>query len=92
MYVELTKGTNTDRGHIVEYMSVTNEARGHECYISHYPFDKTIIDYVDIHKTIKGHKGKHFCPYILIDIDNDITKHTKIHQKVLLMSGVWRLF
>jgi hypothetical protein len=71
MYVELTKGVNTDRGNIVEYMSVTNEARGHECYISHFPFDKTIIDYVAIHKTIKDHKGKHFCPYILIDIDNE---------------------
>ena len=71
MYVELTKGVNIDRGRIVEYTSVTNEARGHECYISHYPFDKSIIDYVKINGSIKNHKGKHFCPYILIDIDNE---------------------
>lgn len=71
MYVELTKGVNADRGKIIEYSTVTTEARGHECYISHYPFDKSIIDYVTIHKSIKDHKGKHFCPYILIDIDNE---------------------
>lgn len=71
MYVELTKSVNTDRGRIVDYSSVTTEARGHECYISHFPFDKSIIDYVAIHKTIKEHKGKHFCLYILIDIDNE---------------------
>jgi KaiC/GvpD/RAD55 family RecA-like ATPase len=71
MYVELTKGVNIDRGNIVEYTSVTNEARGHECYISHFPFDKSILDYVNIHNTIKDHKGKHFCPYILIDVDNE---------------------
>jgi hypothetical protein len=71
MYVELTKGVNIDRGRIVEYNSVTNEARGYECYISHYPFDKSILDYVEIHKTIKEHTGKHYCPYILIDIDNE---------------------
>ena len=71
MYVELTKGVDKDRGKIVEFSSVTNEARGHECYTSHFPFDKSILEYVEIHKTIKDHKGKHFCPYILIDIDNE---------------------
>lgn len=70
MLVEHCKGL-TDRGKIVEYSAITTQARGYEYYISYFPFDKSILDYVAIHKTVKDHKGKHFCPYILIDVDND---------------------
>ena len=71
MYVEHSKGVDTGRGQITEFSAITTEARGHEYYISHFPFDKSILDYVAIHKTVKDHNGKHFCPYILIDIDNE---------------------
>jgi archaellum biogenesis ATPase FlaH len=70
MLVEHCKGL-TDRGKLIEFSAVTNEARGHEYYITYFPFDKSIIDYVSIHKSVKDHKGKHFCPYILVDIDNE---------------------
>lgn len=72
MYVEHTKEVNAGRGRIVEYSTITTEARGHEYYISHFPFDKSILDYVAIHKTVKDHVGKHYCPFILFDIDNDL--------------------
>jgi len=71
MYVEITKSVNADRGKIVPLSEVTSEPRGHELYISLFPFDKSIIDYVQIKGTIKEHTGKHFCPYIAFDIDND---------------------
>jgi hypothetical protein len=40
-------------------------------YISLFPFEKNIIDYINVHKTIKGHKGLHYVPYICFDIDNE---------------------
>ena len=71
MYVEHSKGVDIGRGQITEYATITTEARGYEYYISYFPFDKTITEYVNIHKTVKDHTGKHFCPFILVDIDSD---------------------
>lgn len=71
MYVEEVARDITARGKIVEAGSIKPIARDYEFYISLFPFDKTILDYVKIHKSITGHKGKHFCNYIVFDIDRD---------------------
>lgn len=68
MYVEICKSIK-DRNHFIPLSNVGSETVDHELYISLFPFDKTILNYVDVHKTITGHKGNHYCPYILVDID-----------------------
>lgn len=88
MYVEHSERVDTGRGQIIEYSAITAEARGHEYYISHFPFDKSIIDYVGIHKTVKGHAGKHFCPYILVDIDSDDLSEAK--SRALNLITYWQ--
>jgi KaiC/GvpD/RAD55 family RecA-like ATPase len=71
MYVELVERGITNRGNIVECGSIKPVPRDFECYISLFPYDKTIVDYVKINKTVKNHAGKHACDYIVWDIDND---------------------
>lgn len=71
MYVEEVSHEVTSRGKIVEAGSVKPIARDYEYYISLFPYDKTILDHIKLHGTVKGHEGKHFCSYILFDIDRE---------------------
>jgi len=71
MYVEAVEYKITSRGKIVGAGEVGPIPRDHEFYISFFPFDQTIIDYVRIHNSVTGHIGKHFCKYILFDIDRE---------------------
>ena len=68
MYVEFLNSI-TDRGHVIPLAEVQDVYRDHECYISLFPFDESIIQHINVNGTIKEHKGKHFCPYLLFDID-----------------------
>ena len=68
MYVEHCNSL-TDRNKIISLHKIENIARNHEFFITLFPFDVSIVTYVELHKSIKGHTGRHFCPYILIDID-----------------------
>ena len=68
MYVESCNSL-MDRNKIISLHQINPVARNHEFFITMFPFDVSIVRYVELHKTIKGHIGKHFCPYILIDID-----------------------
>ena len=72
MYVEEIEYKVTNRGKIIEAGAVRPIPRDHEYYISLFPFDKTILDYVRIHGGVKEHKGKHGCNYILFDIDREM--------------------
>lgn len=71
MYVELVENGLNDRGKIVPMGSVGIAKRDYEAYISFFPYDKTIVDYVRLTKSVKGHTGLHCCTYICIDIDNE---------------------
>jgi archaellum biogenesis ATPase FlaH len=71
MYVELIEGAITNRGNILPIGSIGTKRRDVETYISLFPFTKDILDYVKIHGSIKGYRGKHACTYICIDIDKD---------------------
>ena len=70
MYVEYCKGIK-DRGNIVGYGEIQPVKRDFESYISLFPFDASIKDYVLQNGSISGFKGKHYLPYILFDIDID---------------------
>ena len=74
-HVEVCKGLR-DRGNVQEIALVTPEYRDYEFYLSMFPFDNSIVNYIQTNSTITGHKGKHFCDYILIDVDceNDLDK------------------
>lgn len=71
MYVEEVSHSINNRNKFIEAGSVSPLPRAHEYYISLFPFEKTILDYVKINGTIKGYKGKHACNYILFDIDRE---------------------
>lgn len=70
MYVEICKSVK-DRNNFIPLAEVGNQPTDHELYISLFPFDQTILSYLKAHNSIKGHQGKHYCPYILIDIDSE---------------------
>lgn len=69
-YIEVCKSLK-DRGNIKPTGNIAPIARNHEFYISLFPFDETIIKHVKATGGIKGHKGKHYCDYILIDVDSE---------------------
>lgn len=71
MYVEEIIESVKNRGKIVEAGSIKPIARDYEYYISLFPYEKSIIDYVKINGTVQNHKGKHACNYILWDIDRE---------------------
>lgn len=71
MFVELIEGAVTSRGKFIPIGAVGTKRRDVETYISLFPFTKDVLDYVKIHGTIKGYKGKHACTYLCIDIDCD---------------------
>ncbi len=70
MYIEIVKDSVKNRGEIIN-ISDFGKHKWTECYISLFPFDIKILDYVKLNKTIKGYKGKHYCPMLYIDIDFD---------------------
>lgn len=70
MFVELVERGINKRGNIVPIGKVGMASRDYEAYISLFPFDKNIVEYVKTYKTITGHKGQHACIFICIDIDN----------------------
>ncbi len=71
MYVEEVSHKLSNRGKIIEAGTTRPIPRDFEYYISLFPYDNTIVDYVKINGTVKGHKGKHACSYIIFDIDNE---------------------
>ncbi len=71
MYVEEIEYKITNRGKVIEAGAVKPVPRDHEYYISLFPYDQTIIDYVRINNSVTGHTGKHFCKYIIFDIDRE---------------------
>lgn len=70
MKIEFCKNIK-DRGNIVEYGTIQPTPRDYECYISLFPFDNGIDDYIKRKGTISGYDGVHYAPYICFDIDVD---------------------
>ena len=72
MYIELVEKAITNRGNIVELNQVANKPRDYECYMTLFPFDKNILEYVKLNKSVKGYKGiTYVFPALFIDIDNE---------------------
>jgi archaellum biogenesis ATPase FlaH len=72
MYVELIEHDITRRGTVVELTQVPNNPRNYECYMTLFPFDVNILNYVARYKTVKGYRGSCYVfPALFIDIDNE---------------------
>lgn len=72
MYIELVERGITNRGNVVELNQVANKPRDYECYMTLFPFDKNILNYVERYKTVKGYRGACYVfPALFIDIDNE---------------------
>jgi len=93
MYVELVEGDiKSNRGRIVSIETVGLAARSVESYISLFPFDKSILGYVELNKTIKGYKGQHACLYICIDIDNEDDKEASRNSAIRVVNRLNTLY
>ena len=68
MYVEKCVGIK-DRGNIIAINEIPVKPSLDPLYVSLWPFDASITKYVEQYKTVSGHKGKHYCNRILIDVD-----------------------
>jgi len=94
MFVELCNAL-ADRGKIVAIGEVHNTPTPHDRYISLFPFDVSIKEWVKTHfnkdgkNTVIGHTGIHYLPYLAIDIDNenDLAK-----SRVQTIAVIKRLF
>jgi KaiC/GvpD/RAD55 family RecA-like ATPase len=71
MYIELVEKDIKNRGTIIPFDSMVRAIRPYECYTTMFPFDQSIVDHIKKHNSIKGHDGKHYCPYFIIDIDRE---------------------
>jgi KaiC/GvpD/RAD55 family RecA-like ATPase len=71
MYIELVEKDITNRGTIIPIDSMVRQHRPHECYTTMFPFDDSIVEYVNRTKSVRNHTGKHYCQYFIIDIDRE---------------------
>jgi len=70
MYVELVERDIKNRNKISEFGLVPMHPVDYCRYISLFPFDSGIIEFVKTKKSVAGYIGLHYCPAIIIDIDN----------------------
>ncbi len=70
MLVELCNALN-DRNKVVPIGTIQPIAVDHDRYVSLFPFDETITEWIQKNGSIKGHSGKHYLVYLAIDIDNE---------------------
>lgn len=71
MYVELVEKSIKNRNKIVGFGEIPLTPVNYCRYISLFPFDSGIINHVETNKTISGYVGLHYCPAVIIDIDNE---------------------
>lgn len=75
MYYELIEEKITNRGNIAEASDIKTTKRDSEAYVSLFCFDKSIIDWVEINKTVSGYTGDYYLKTFYFDIDNvDVEK------------------
>jgi hypothetical protein len=75
MYCELVEKSIYNRNNFIPYSELKIGSVNYERYYSLYPFEQSIVEYVRLNQTLKGFKGKHYCPSICFDIDceNDLS-------------------
>ncbi len=71
MYVELVERKISNRGHIVPLGTVNTQPANHERYISLFPYDHSIQKHIALAGSVRGYKGVHYCPAVMIDIDHE---------------------
>lgn len=70
MYIELVEKSIGNRGNVVKISDVSSEPADYERYMSLFPFDKGIVDWVKVNESVAGYKGIHYAPVFFFDIDS----------------------
>ncbi len=70
MYIELVEKSVKNRNTVISIEELSTAPRAFEAYCSHFPYDKTIVDYLKLNNSVKGFTGVQYCRAIVIDIDN----------------------
>ena len=78
MYVELVERSLTSRNKIIELGQFPTSPADYCRYISLFPYDKGIISHVKAQNTVSGYKGLHYCPAIVVDIDNEDLEQSRL--------------
>lgn len=71
MYVEIVERDITNRGHIIPLGELDMDAKPYERYMSLFPYDEGIVEYVVLNKTVAGYEGLSYCPVLFFDVDNE---------------------
>lgn len=88
MLVELCNSLK-ERNNLVPIGAVQPIAVAHDRYMSLFPFEESITEWIKKNGTISGHNGKHFLIYFAIDIDNENDLVGSRHSAI---SAVKKLF
>lgn len=97
MFVELANGLS-DRAKIVPVGEVQPIPVPHDRYISLFPFDQSIKEWVRTHKndkgnpTVQGHEGIHYLPYLAIDLDNKDNLEQARTGTILLIKRLFEVY
>jgi len=90
MYVELVEKKITNRGKIVPYNQVNNQPASYERYMSLFPYDYNIQKHVELTGSVRGYKGKHYCPVVMIDIDSDDNLQAAMDSAIKLIEKLYK--
>lgn len=84
MYVELVERDIKNRNKIIEFGVVPQNPVNYCRYISLFPYDAGIINHVETNKSVSGYSGLHYCPAIIIDIDNEDLETSRLDAVSLI--------
>ena len=70
MNYEVVRGKLTNRGHILPKSQIKIEPCNEELYLSLFGFDNSIVEFVQLNKTVSGFNGSYFADFLYFDIDN----------------------
>jgi len=71
MYLEIVKGSLTNRGHVVLKSEIKLAPCAEELYFSLFGMDFTILEHLEINKTVSGFQGAYFADFLFFDIDRE---------------------
>ena len=78
-YVEVALGSIQNRGHVCtlqEGIAAIKQQGDKPCYMSIHRFDESFADYLTERKTVRGHVGASYTPWLPFDFDDAELEHS----------------